>query len=220
MTTDPIDLDRFRPPLAVPTLRAAPLVLRPFVPEDAGRVRQASLDGRVTAASSLPPGCDDAAARAFIRRQHILAMEGHGYSFAIALMKEDGGDLGTAVGALGLWLRDIDRGRASVGYWLLESARGRGWAQQALEMATGFALGVLEIPRLDVIVEGPNPASSTTALRAGFRRRPTSCATALATKAERSAERFTLWRGDWAPTPDTRERPEPRFSRGVSPSTR
>ena len=160
------DLGRFIPPLSIPVLSCPPLVLRPFDSGDRDLVRQASRDPLVTTISSLPPSCDQGAADDFIARQHALAAEGHGYPFAISLLDDDG--LSAGIGCIGLWLRDIEHGRASIGYWLLEPARGRGLAKRALHATTRFAFRELRIPRLQVFVEPWNVASARTALGAGF----------------------------------------------------
>jgi RimJ/RimL family protein N-acetyltransferase len=71
---------------------------------------------------------------------------------------------------LGLWLRNIDLGRASVGYWVAPSARGRRAAGHALCAVRDWAFATLHIPRLELYVEPWNTASIRTAEAAGFRR--------------------------------------------------
>ncbi|WGM20725.1 GNAT family N-acetyltransferase [Paenarthrobacter sp. OM7] len=46
-------------------------------------------------------------------------VDGTGYSFAIADSSSD-----QAVGQIGLWLKDLSQGRASIGYWVAPSHRG------------------------------------------------------------------------------------------------
>jgi RimJ/RimL family protein N-acetyltransferase len=77
------------------------------------------------------------------------------------------------IGSIGLWLQEIESGRASIGYWILAAARGRGRAAQALRAVVEFAFGQLAIPRLHLFVEPWNLASSRTALAAGFVREAT-----------------------------------------------
>jgi ribosomal-protein-alanine N-acetyltransferase len=65
-----------------------------------------------------------------------------------------------------VWIRNIDLGRASLGYWLGASARGRGAAAAALLAVSEWALENLEIVRLELFVEEWNVASWRTAERA------------------------------------------------------
>ncbi len=74
----------------------------------------------------------------------------------------------TPVGSIGLWLKDIDEGRASLSYWVVRSARGHGVAADALSAMATWALEELHIPRLELYVEPWNRASMRTAERAGF----------------------------------------------------
>ncbi|WP_338676727.1 GNAT family protein [Streptomyces sp. SCSIO 30461] len=90
---------------------------------------------------------------------------GSGYPFVIVRV-EDGRPLGT----VGLWLKESDEGRASLGYWVVGSARGQGVAAEALRAVAAWALGDLQIPRLQLYVEPWNAASQRTAERVGFRR--------------------------------------------------
>ncbi|WP_442913976.1 GNAT family N-acetyltransferase [Kribbella sp. NBC_00482] len=78
---------------------------------------------------------------AFVRRQWERAATGSGYPFVIARV----GD-GRPVGMVGLWLRELDQGRASLGYWVVGAAHGQGVAAEALRAVAVWALGELRIP--------------------------------------------------------------------------
>ncbi len=161
--------EAFTPPLHVPHLACPPVVLRPYAISDLAMVRHASADPAIPPISSVPATYTDDAGRAFVERQHARASEGDGYSFVIAR----GDDPGAGLGSIGLWLQEIESGRASVGYWLLASARGHGLAACALRAVVDFALDQLAIPRLHLFVEPWNIASARTAEAAGFHREAT-----------------------------------------------
>jgi RimJ/RimL family protein N-acetyltransferase len=151
--------------LIVPRLAAAPFRLRPFTLADTEAVREASGDPLIPLITTVPAAFTEDEGRRFIERQWSRAARGTGYSFAIA-------DAGTdqAVGQIGLWLKDVREGRASIGYWVVRSARGRGAAASALRALARWALHELQIPRLELHVEPWNVASVRTAERAGFLR--------------------------------------------------
>ncbi len=113
----------------------------------------------------MPALCTEAEGRRFIERQWSRAEHGAGYSFAIADAATD-----RAVGQAGLWLRDIGGGRASVGYWVVASARGRRAAARSVTAISRWAFAELRIPRLELYVEPWNTASIRTAEGAGFTR--------------------------------------------------
>ncbi|MHB1582910.1 MAG: GNAT family N-acetyltransferase [Acidimicrobiales bacterium] len=155
---------RRRPPVdRLPTLAATPFVLRGFRDDDLAAVREAAADPVVLRVSSVPSPYDDRAGREYLRAQQRRLHDGFGYSFAIADQDDD-----RAVGSLGVWLRDLDRGRASVGYWVVPSARRRGAASAALASAARWALTDLGVERLELYVEPWNEPSIRTATRAGF----------------------------------------------------
>jgi len=162
----PFDLLTFEAPLNVPELACGPVVLRPFRPSDLHLVREATADPYIATITSVPAVYSDDEGRAYIERQHDRARDGHGYSFVIA----DSAEPDHALGSVGLWLREIESGRASVGYWLVPSVRGNHVATQALLGLVDFAFDVLAIPRLQLFVEPWNTASARTAERAGFTR--------------------------------------------------
>jgi ribosomal-protein-alanine N-acetyltransferase len=152
-------------PLIVPTLAAGPFRLRPFTLADIDAVREASGDPHIPLITTVPAAYTDDEGRQFIERQWSRAEQRIGYSFAVA---EAGPD--RAVGQIGLWLKDLDNGRASVGYWVVRSARGRRAAVYALRALALWAFDELLIPRLELNVEPWNTASVLTAERAGFQR--------------------------------------------------
>ncbi|WP_336208564.1 GNAT family N-acetyltransferase [Nonomuraea sp. LPB2021202275-12-8] len=149
-------------PLVVPELPAGErFTLRPWRLDDVALVREASEDAYIPLITSLPANYTDEEGAAFIRRQWSRATSGVGYSFAIA----DAG-AGRAVGQIGLWLGP--HGRASVGCWVVTSARGQGAAGAALRAVSSWGLQELRIPRLELHVEPWNAPSRRTVERAGF----------------------------------------------------
>ena len=113
--------------------------------------------------TTVPADFSEEAGLAFIQRQRDRLTSREGYAFVIANASDD-----HPLGAIGVWIRDIDRGRASVGYWLRSSARGRGAMTVALLAASEWAFETLGIARLELYIEEWNVASWRTAEKAGF----------------------------------------------------
>ncbi|MFF3033761.1 GNAT family N-acetyltransferase [Streptomyces rubiginosohelvolus] len=153
-------------PLTVPSMSAGPdFVLRPWEMSDLPLIREASLDPYIPLITTIPAPYSEAAAEAFVRRQWERAATGTGYPFAIVRSRDR-----RPVGAIGLWLRELPEGRASLGYWLTDLARGQGVARAALRTVTGWALRDLGVPRLQLYIEPWNTASARIAEDIGFRR--------------------------------------------------
>ncbi|MFC9588748.1 GNAT family N-acetyltransferase [Streptomyces sp. NPDC056944] len=153
-------------PLEVPRLAAGgSFVLRPWEMRDLPLVQEASSDDYIPLITTIPSAYSQEAAEAFVRRQWERASTGSGYPFVIVRIED-----GQPVGSIGLWLRDVSEGRASLGYWVASSARGQGVAAAALRAVAAWALGDLRIPRLQLCVEPWNAASARTAETVGFRR--------------------------------------------------
>jgi ribosomal-protein-alanine N-acetyltransferase len=151
-------------PLVVPELvTGSDLVLRPWTLDDVDVVREAAGDELIPLITTVPSTYSDAEGIAFIERQWARATTRKGYSFAIARRVD-----GRAVGQIGLWPHA--QGRASLGYWVAESARGQGIALEALRAVCLWGLSALAIPRLELYVEPWNVASWKTAERVGFKR--------------------------------------------------
>jgi RimJ/RimL family protein N-acetyltransferase len=191
------DPETLAPPLRVPTLSHPPVVLRPFGVADLAMVRQASSDPLIPAISSVPSIYTDDAGRAFIERQHRRALEGDGFSFVIAA----DGDRRTGLGSIGLWLHEIESGRASIGYWLVAGARGKSLAAHALRALATFAFDDLAVPRLHLFVEPWNVASSRTALAVGFRREATLRGWERIGGEQHDCDCFALLHADWGHGP-------------------
>ncbi|MGW9452104.1 GNAT family N-acetyltransferase [Streptomyces sp. NPDC055632] len=151
--------------LRVPDL-AAPggLVLRPWRMSDLDLVREAAEDPYIPLVTTVPSPYSEAGGRAFVERQWGRAETGAGYPFVLV----DAG--GRSVGAVGLWPEAGEGAGATLGYWVVASARGRGAAAAGLAAVADWALGELGVPRLALHVEPWNAASVRVAERAGFRR--------------------------------------------------
>jgi ribosomal-protein-alanine N-acetyltransferase len=105
----------------------------------------------------------NADARVWVTRQQGRYAEGAGFSFTI-------GDTstGNAVGHCGLWLSELYEGRATAGYSIVRSARGRGYAADALVALTEFGWTVPGLSRIELYIEPWNVASVRTAERADY----------------------------------------------------
>ena len=142
-----------------------PVVLREFSGADLPMVQEMSADPYVPLIGTLPPNASRQQAQDYIDRQRGRLAEGAGFSFAIA---EAG--TGRGVGGIGLWLAGLDHGRATAGYSVIPSARGRGVAAAALTALTSFAWSIRELHRIELYIEPWNAGSVKTAERAGFER--------------------------------------------------
>ena len=173
-------------------------MLRPYAVSDLAMVRQAAADPFIPSISSVPRRYTDDAGRAFIERQHARGAEGDGYSFVIAPEAEPK----VGIGSIGLWLQEIESGRASIGYWLLAGARGQGLAAHALRAVVSFAFERARPSRAShLFVEPWNVASARTAEAAGFHREATLRGWERIDGEQRDADCFALLRSQWTSTP-------------------
>lgn len=150
-------------PTEVPRLEDPPLVLRRFGDADVPLIQEVSTDPLIPLITTVPAEPDPEAGRAFLARQHERLRQAEGYSFAIADLITD-----EALGQIGLWLRDLPQGRASIGYWLACRHRGRGIARQALAMISAWGLSLPGVHRLELSIDSGNEASRRTAEHVGY----------------------------------------------------
>ena len=108
-----------------------PVVLREFSAADLLMVREMSTDPYVPLIGTLPPNATSQEAQAYIDRQRGRLPEGKGFSFAIA-----DAATGRGLGGIGLWLAGLEQGRATAGYSVAPSARGRGVDPRACRLSS------------------------------------------------------------------------------------
>ena len=137
--------------------------IRKFKMTDLDLVEKASLDPLIPLITSVPSRFSKEEGGAYIRRQWDRYDKNTGYSFAIAKRNND-----QAIGSVYLGLRNIEDGRASLGYWVVEDFRGMGVAKAVLMEIVKWARSDLNIPRLELYVEPWNVGSIKTAEFAGF----------------------------------------------------
>jgi [ribosomal protein S5]-alanine N-acetyltransferase len=77
-------------------------------------------------------------------------------------------DGGRCVGSI--WLHIGPSSRATVGYWLLPEARGKGLMSRALLLVTRWAFADLGLKRIGLLADPRNASSVRVAERAGFTR--------------------------------------------------
>jgi [ribosomal protein S5]-alanine N-acetyltransferase len=142
-----------------------PVVLREFCDADLPMVQEMSADPYVPLIGTLPPNASRQQAQAYLDRQRGRLPEGTGFSFAIAEAAT-----GRGLGGIGLWLAGLDQGRATAGYSVTPSARGRGVAAAALTALTSFAWTIPALHRIELYIEPWNVGSIKTADQAGFER--------------------------------------------------
>jgi len=153
------------PPRPTGPVAYGPVVLREFEVRDVPMAIEASTDPYISLIGTLPANASEQEAQDWVDRQRGRLAEGLGFSFAIAEADTD-----RAVGGIGLWLSGLRQGRATVGYSIIPSARGRGLAAAALIAVTEFAWTIPALHRIELYIEPWNEGSVRTAERAGYGR--------------------------------------------------
>jgi RimJ/RimL family protein N-acetyltransferase len=142
-----------------------PVVLRELTHTDLPMVLESATDPYIPSIGTLPGHATEEEGLAWIDRNRGRWAEGRGFSFAIAEAHTD-----RAVGGIGLWLSELPHGRGEIGYSVMPSARGRGYAAAALVAVTEFGWTIPALHRLQLHIEPWNSASIRTAERAGYHR--------------------------------------------------
>jgi [ribosomal protein S5]-alanine N-acetyltransferase len=142
-----------------------PVVLRELTDLDVPIVQELSADPYIPLIGSIPANASQQEATDWIGRQRVHQTDGTRLSFAIAEA-----ETGRAVGTIGLGLASLASGRATAGYSVAPSARGRGVATAALTALTGFAWTIPDLYRIELHIEPWNTGSIRAAERAGYER--------------------------------------------------
>lgn len=151
--------------MSTPTVRGDDVLLRDWREADTGVVLAVADDPLIPSISSVPTDGDHASALAFIARQNQRAVDGVGWAFAVATSEEE-----PASGFVGIFWRDRQEGRASIGYWTEPDARWRGVTTRAVRLAATWALEHDGLMRLEAYIEPWNTGSIRVAEGAGFER--------------------------------------------------
>jgi len=140
-----------------PPLADAVVSLRPLVATDIATVEAALEDSEICRwFDNRGVSARDVVARAVARWE---AAEGAEFAVLHA---------GECVGSV--WLTLGVDGRATVGYWLLQGARGKGLATHALVLVSRWGFDELGLKRIGLLADPRNVASTRVAARAGFQR--------------------------------------------------
>jgi ribosomal-protein-alanine N-acetyltransferase len=136
--------------------------LRPWRLSDTDCIEEAATDRRIPEGTSVPAVFTPEEGIAFVRRQWSRLQDGAGVSQAVVDAATD-----RAVGLAILSLRP-QIGVGGLGYWVIPSARGEGYATTAARLLSGWGLSTLGLDRVEAWVEPDNVESQRVLLSAGF----------------------------------------------------
>ena len=145
------------------TLQTARLSLRPMAEADTDAVFAMRSDPVVQRYGSHPPWTDRQAAVDYIARNAAALAAGTGAQFAIE-RREDG----VVVGTCCLYALNLQCRSAEIGYVLLPSQWGRGYATEANTALLDWGFGQLDLNRVEADIDPRNVASARALERLGF----------------------------------------------------
>ncbi|MEU9506210.1 GNAT family N-acetyltransferase [Micromonospora sp. NPDC048170] len=143
-------------------LAAPGLLLRPWREEDAPAVLDALREPAIARWNPHAGPLDRETALNWVRRRADWSAGDH-----VSLAVVDPAALGTLLGSVSL--HRIHDGDASIGYWTVAGARGRGVASGAVIRLTGWGFAELGLHRIELCHAVANPGSCRVAERAGYR---------------------------------------------------
>ncbi|MGI5350084.1 GNAT family N-acetyltransferase [Streptomyces sp. CA-250714] len=158
-SSSPSSPDASTPAAAAADLVTERLVLRPWTTADVAAVLSDVRSERW--AADFPAEGDSVVAGLFA--QFPAWLGGYGHRLVIER------DTGLVVGSIGLFWPPTE-GALEIGYGVVGSRRGRGYAAEATRALTEFAFTAPEVRTVFADVEPANPASLRVLEKAGFRR--------------------------------------------------
>jgi ribosomal-protein-alanine N-acetyltransferase len=148
----------------IPILETERLILRPFVLEDAGEVRQLAGDRLIADTTlNIPHPYKEGMAREWISRHQPAFDDGKGVTFAVT-RKQDGMLIG-AISLMGM----VTGHQAELGYWIGTSHWNQGFCTEAGEALLGYAFSALGLARVHSCHISRNPASGRVMRKLGMR---------------------------------------------------
>ena len=145
-----------------PELRSDLVRLRAWTYDDLACIEAAATDRQIPQGTTVPAVFSEAEGRAFVERQWGRQTSGQGLSMAIADVADD-----EAVGLVFLGLGPR-RGHCDFGYWMIPSARRRGFGASAVRLVSRWVLTTTDVYRLVAQVEPSNAASLALLRSCGF----------------------------------------------------
>ncbi len=145
-----------------PPLSNGSIGLRRWREEDVECIRLAGMDPDIPKSTTVPAIFTAAAGLAFIHRQWTRVHNGEGVTQAIVEAQSD-----RAIGLMWVALRPQAH-VGGLGYWIVPPARGQGVATVAVRLVVPWALGALNLRRLEAWVQPENLASQRVLLNVGF----------------------------------------------------
>lgn len=141
------------------------LVLRPYRADDAPALHAGVRESIESVGRWLPwchAGYSEADGASWIAHCAEAWSRGDQYTFAIF-------DIASAefLGAVGLSQRNREHNFAGIGYWIRESARGRGLAARAGRTVAAFGFDQIKLSRIEILAAVGNHASRRTAENIG-----------------------------------------------------
>lgn len=140
-------------------LAAGPLRMRPWQEDDAGAVLAVQQDDAAIRLWAGGVATLDAAVVLLQRLMH----QANRASWAVV-----DPTTGAVLGGISLHSVDAVQNDASIGYWVVAAARGRGVAPTAVDAACRWAFGTLPVDRIELCHAAENTASGRVAAKAGF----------------------------------------------------
>ena len=151
------------PPL--PTIESERLRLRELREDDADALFALFSDVEVMRFWSGAPWTSRDQALAHIARMNGGRSQVEYYPWAIARADDD-----ALIGTMSLFELQREHARAMVGYALMPSQQGRGYATEALRAALRFAFELLELERIEIDIDPDNTPSRRLVERCGAQR--------------------------------------------------
>ena len=147
------------------TLQTARLDLHPLEPAHTDAVFAMRSDAQVQRYGSHPPWTERQTAIDYIARNMQAMASGEHAQFAI-VRRDDGAAIGTCT----LYALDAQCRRADIGYVLLPSEWGHGYAHEANTALLEWGFGTLDLNRVEADIDPRNTASARALERLGFTR--------------------------------------------------
>jgi len=180
--------------LAIPTLRTARLVLRPFAEADADDLFALHTNEHVLRYWDSPPWSDAQRAERFIAACRQMADEDTGIRLAIDLASE-----ARFIGWCSVtgWNRDFRSARLT--YVFDDGAWGHGYATEAVHELLSWAFATLNLNRVQAETDTRNGASVRVLTKLGFELEGTLRQDCIVNGEVSDSFVFGLLRQDWAP---------------------